>query len=129
MKIEYPNQVVVSAKSGSSKNNSVCPIGQATRWLLSRPVLQNELSYSLPLDTGCTTAPIDIIPKLAMVSNWCHSIVMKEDKEIRFTLRLPVGLHVQIRRVAKEKHRSINSQIVHILAQCMKTELKGKGNG
>lgn len=40
---------------------------------------------------------------------------MKNEEEVRLTLRLPPSLHKQIHRIAKEQQRSLNSQMVYIL--------------
>ena len=44
------------------------------------------------------------------------------------TLRVPKDLYEKIRRIAKENHRSINAQIVHILTIRVDAN-KGAGNG
>lgn len=44
---------------------------------------------------------------------------MKNEEEVRLTLRLPPSLHKQIHRIAKEQQRSLNNQIIYILLDWM----------
>lgn len=72
--------------------------------------------------------PVYIIFKFAAMSNWWYSsITMKNITHIT-TLRVPKDLYEKIRRIAKENHRSINAQIVHILTIRVDAN-KGAGNG
>jgi hypothetical protein len=47
---------------------------------------------------------------------------MKDDPEIKLTLRLPSTLHEALERMAEESHRSINAQVVHMIAQAAKAQ-------
>lgn len=54
---------------------------------------------------------------------------MKKD-EVVTTLRISKDLHEQIRRIAKERRRSINAQIIHILAGwIIADQARGGNNG
>lgn len=42
-----------------------------------------------------------------------------KDEETKATLRLPTSLYEQIKRLAKQNHRSINKQMIYIMVDWM----------
>lgn len=45
-----------------------------------------------------------------------------------FTLRIPEEMFATLRVIAEEEHRSVNSQILHIIAEYIKQIMEEKDN-
>lgn len=51
---------------------------------------------------------------------------IKDDTEVKLTLRLPSTLHEVLWQMAEDNHRSINGQVLHLIAQAAKAQQASK---